>query len=71
MLMPAQREALPRIRLLTVQQVSEWTTWSERTVWQRIASGGLTPIRLGPRCTRVDAAEVTALIEAARAKGRR
>lgn len=41
-----------------------------RTVWQKIASGDLTAIRLGKRCTRIDAAEVEALIEAAREKAR-
>jgi predicted DNA-binding transcriptional regulator AlpA len=60
----------PPVRLLTVRQTAEWTTWSERQVWQRLAAGDLTPIRLGRRCTRIDAAEVTALIERARAKGR-
>lgn len=66
----AAKSMQPRIRLLTVPQVSDWTTWSERSVWQKIAAGVLTPIRLGRRCTRIDAAEVEALIEAARVKGK-
>jgi excisionase family DNA binding protein len=55
-------------RLLRVRQVAELLGLAERTVWGLIASGRLTPIRLGARCTRVDAAEVEALIEAARSR---
>jgi excisionase family DNA binding protein len=57
--------------LLTVAQVAAWTTWSTRTVWQKLATGELTPIRLGPRCTRIDAAEVERLLERARAQAAR
>jgi predicted DNA-binding transcriptional regulator AlpA len=58
----------PPVRLLTVDEVASWTTWSPRSVWAKLAAGELTPIRLGPRCTRVDAAEVEALIDRARRK---
>ena len=66
--MNAPTQPGPRVRLLTVPQVSEWTTWSPRTIWEMLARGELTRIRLGRRCTRIDAAEVERLIE--RARGR-
>ena len=55
-----------RTELLTVPEVSEWTRLSRRSIWALLASGELTPIRLGRRATRIDAAEVEAFIARAR-----
>jgi len=66
--MNALSQSGPPVRFLTVPQVAQWTTWSTRTIWEMLARGELTRIRLGRRCTRIDAAEVERLIE--RARGR-
>ena len=52
-------------RLLRIPEAADRLTISVRGVWAMIASGQLSAIRLGRRVTRVDAAEVEAVIVAA------
>jgi excisionase family DNA binding protein len=60
-----------RTRLISVAQAAEWLGWSQRKIWEMLAAKTLTRIRLGVRATRIDAAEVQALIDAARASSNR
>lgn len=69
--MPTPPDRTPQTELLTVAQVAERLSLSQRAVWAMIADGRLPAIRLGHRATRVDAAEVEKLIEAARARSAR
>jgi excisionase family DNA binding protein len=57
--------------LLTVAQTAERLSLSLRSVWTLIARRKLTPIRLGRRATRIDAAEVAQFVEDARARALR
>jgi len=54
------------IVLLTVQQAATRLALSRRSVWALLAAGRLTAIRLSRRCTRIEAAELDAFIEATR-----
>lgn len=69
MLTPSDRT--PQTELLTVAQVAERLSISQRAVWAMIADGRLPAIRLGHRATRIDAADVERLIAAARARSGR
>jgi hypothetical protein len=44
---------------------------SPRTVWQWISEGRLTPVRLGRRATRIEAAEAQRFIAEAKARSAR
>lgn len=52
--------------LLTVPEAAERLHVSVRTVYEWVSSGRLPALRLSPRCTRLPAAGVDALLEAAR-----
>jgi excisionase family DNA binding protein len=67
----SKRNQGPTRDLLRVADAARRLAVSRRFIWQLLAAGQLTPIRLGTRCTRIDAAEVEALLEAARQKAKR
>lgn len=69
--MPTPPDRTPQTELLTVAQVAERLSVSQRTVWAMIADGRIPAIRLGCRATRVDAADVERLIEEARNRSAR
>ena len=56
----------PPTQLLTVAQAADRLAVSARHIWQLLSLKSLTAIRLARRATRIDAAEVEALIDAAR-----
>jgi excisionase family DNA binding protein len=69
--MPTTPDRTPQTELLTVAEVAERLSISQRTVWAMIADGRLPAIRLARRATRVDAADVERLIETARNRSAR
>ena len=50
-------------QLRTISETSARLACSTRTVWQFIALGHLTPIKIGTRSTRIDDAEIERFIE--------
>lgn len=57
-------------RLISASEAAEQLNVSVRTVYSWISSGRLPSVRLSPRCTRVPATAVEALIRASTDKGR-
>ncbi|SDP10885.1 DNA binding domain-containing protein, excisionase family [Nakamurella panacisegetis] len=58
---PADPTATPR-ELVTVEAAAVWAGVSARTVYRRIADGTLVAYTFGPKCTRVDRAELNAAL---------
>jgi len=69
--MPTPPDRTPQTELLTVAQVAERLSISQRAVWAMIADRRLPAIRLARRATRVDADDVERLIAEARARSDR
>ncbi len=65
--MEATRRTSSASPLLTIRQFAHFVGLSERSVWAHIAAGRVTAIRLGPRTTRVEQAELERFISDAKA----
>ncbi len=55
-------------QLLRIKAVAERLACSVRTVWALIAAGQLRAVRLSPRATRVEEAELARFIERAKSR---
>ncbi len=55
--------------LLRVRDFAQLVNLSERSIWAAIAAGRIATVRLGPRATRIEPAELRRFVEDARRAG--